>query len=57
MSKRTLIFMGLCMTLSASAWAVPKGDLLEGVRPGPDGMIDVLTVFAHQDDESIYGGG
>lgn len=37
--------------------AVPEGDLLAGIEPGPDGKIDVLTVFAHQDDESVYGGG
>ena len=36
---------------------VPHGDILDGVKPGPDGMIDILAVFAHQDDESIYGGG
>ena len=39
------------------AHALPEGDLLQGVQPGPDGKINILTVFAHQDDESIYGGG
>ena len=36
---------------------LPVGDLLEGVKPGPDGKIDVLTIFAHQDDETIEPGG
>jgi len=48
----------LIILISSSAMArEPVGDLLEGVNPGPDGMIDVLTVFSHQDDETIYGGG
>jgi len=41
----------------SAAAEIPAGDLLEGVEPGPDGKIDILTVFSHQDDESIYGGG
>jgi LmbE family N-acetylglucosaminyl deacetylase len=55
-----LIVSGL---LSALLWSfsaaarVPEGDLLEGLDPGPDGMIDILTVFAHQDDETIVEGG
>jgi len=36
---------------------LPEGDLLEGIQPGADGKIDILEVFSHQDDESIYGGG
>ena len=58
MGKRTLVVMfvvlGLCLPAAAR---VPEGDLLQGVTPGADGKIDILTVFAHQDDESIYGGG
>ncbi len=43
---------------SASVLArVPAGDLLEGVMPGPDGKIHVLTVFPHQDDETFFVGG
>jgi len=36
---------------------LPVGDLLSGVKPGPDGKIDVLAIFAHQDDETIEPGG
>ena len=55
--KRT-IFIILALLLSSPLYAaVTNGDLLAGVEPGPDGMIDVLTIFAHQDDESVYGGG
>jgi len=58
MNARTMIgiFLALWFSLPAAA-RVPEGDLLAGVTPGPDGKIDILTVFAHQDDESIYGGG
>jgi len=52
-----VLFLGLMAALPARALMVPAGDMLAGVRPGPDGKIDVLTVFAHEDDESIYGGG
>ncbi len=42
----------------ASVWPrVREGSLLEGVAPGPDGKIGVLTIFPHQDDESIYSAG
>jgi len=30
---------------------VPEASLLEGVKPGPDGRIDIVTMFPHQDDE------
>ena len=36
---------------------VPVGNLLDGVKPGADGKIDVLVVSPHPDDESIYSGG
>ncbi len=55
---KTLIAFASTLLLSFNALAlVPEGDMLEGVKPGPDGKIDVLLVFAHQDDESLYGGG
>jgi LmbE family N-acetylglucosaminyl deacetylase len=53
----TWFLFALLFSVSASAAKVPEGEILDGVEPGPDGMIDILTVFAHQDDESIYGGG
>lgn len=52
-----VVLLILLAPLPAFSLMVPEGDFLEGVEPGPDGMIDVLTVFAHPDDESIYGGG
>lgn len=52
----TLIAAIVLFAVPASA-RLPGGSLLDGVKPGGDGMIDVLTVFAHQDDETIYGGG
>jgi LmbE family N-acetylglucosaminyl deacetylase len=56
--KRILIGIILILLVSMPAFArVPEGDLLSPAQPGPDGKIDVLCVFAHQDDESIYGGG
>jgi LmbE family N-acetylglucosaminyl deacetylase len=36
---------------------VPTGSLLDGVRPGVDGKINVVTVFSHPDDETFYTGG
>ncbi|HUT54752.1 MAG TPA: PIG-L family deacetylase [bacterium] len=57
MKKVTLgVLMFLLLTFSVAA-AVPTGDPLAGVTPGPDGKIDVLTIFPHQDDESIFVGG
>ena len=56
----------LCIAIVASAFllgsqlaraAVPYCDLLARVAPGPDGKIDVLSVTAYPDDESIYAGG
>lgn len=48
----------LVLLISGPAYGrAPEGSLLSGVKAGPDGMIDVLAVFAHQDDESIFAGG
>ncbi len=52
-----VVLISVVFPLPAASLMVPEGDLMEGVEPGPDGKIDVLTVFAHPDDESIYGGG
>ena len=55
------IKIALVMVLLALAFAaraeVPVGSLLGGVRPGPDGKIDVITIFPHEDDETIFVGG
>jgi len=53
------IFLAYALFLFAfSAFAkIPEGDLLDEVKPDENGRIDILTVFSHQDDESIYGGG
>ncbi len=55
--KVVLLFVVVIMALPAASYALPQGDLLDGVAPGTDGMIDVVTVFAHPDDEVVYGGG
>jgi len=57
MKARMIMSLVAVLVIARAASAVPTGDLLDGLEPGPDGMIDVLTVFAHQDDESVYGGG
>ena len=46
----------LAFSMKAAA-AIPNGSLLDGVLPGPDGRIDVITMFPHQDDETIFVGG
>ncbi len=54
---RLLMVSVLILTANiAVAKAIPSGDLLEGVKPGPDGKIDVLTVFPHADDEMYCDG-
>jgi N-acetylglucosamine malate deacetylase 2 len=54
--KIMLVMALLALTFAARA-EVPVGDLLQGVRPGPDGMIDVITIYPHEDDETIFTGG
>lgn len=44
-------FLALCFFSFSVRAGIPTGDLLEGVKPGKDGKIDVLTVFPHPDDE------
>lgn len=36
---------------------VKTGSLLDGVKPGPDGKINVVTIMSHPDDETFYTGG
>lgn len=56
--KKYSIVLLVILTIAAPAFAnIPEGNLIDGIQPGQDGKIDVLTVFAHQDDETIYGGG
>jgi len=57
MKKIIISILALFLVGFSATARVPEGDLLEGVSPGPDGRIDVLTIFAHQDDESIHNGG
>lgn len=58
MKRKGSVFLFLVFLASAEvAWALPTGHLLDGVAPAEDGRINILAVFAHQDDESIYGGG
>ena len=47
--KKFIAAIGLTVAISARA-AVPAGSLLDGVKPGPDGKIDVVTIFPHPDD-------
>lgn len=57
MKKKLCVFLAVLFLSAPTYGRAPEGSLLAGVRPGPDGRIDVLTVFAHQDDESIFAGG
>jgi len=55
---RLSILIGILLLIAFSVSAkLPEGDLLAGVNPDENGRIDILLVFAHQDDESIYSGG
>ena len=57
MKFRLIALTAIILLSTAATAALPERDLLDGVNPGPDGMIDVLAVFAHQDDETFYAGG
>ena len=52
----TIVLLMLAIGIQAAA-AIPTGSLLDGVHPGPDGKINVITMFPHQDDETIFVGG
>jgi len=54
--RKAAALVVILMSLRAMA-RVPDGSLLEGVAPGPDGKIDVMTIFPHPDDEVDYSGG
>jgi len=54
--KKMMLCVMLVFACRVSA-GIPTGSLLEGVNPGADGKIDVLTIFPHPDDEVAYSGG
>ena len=54
--KIALVMVLLTLAFAARA-ELPVGSLLDGVKPGADGKIDVITIFPHQDDETIFAGG
>jgi LmbE family N-acetylglucosaminyl deacetylase len=45
------------MVFISACSKVPEGSLLDGVKPGLDGKINIVTVFSHPDDETFYTGG
>ena len=53
-AMKYLVGVLILLTAFAASARIPETDLLAGVVPGPDGKIDVLTVFAHPDDETFY---
>ena len=57
MKKAMMAGLALFLAASAATARVKPGDILAGVRPGADGKIDVVTIFPHQDDETIFVGG
>jgi len=57
MIRRVAIILLLIFFSWTGFARLPEGSLLDSVKPGPDGEIHVLTVFAHEDDETIHSGG
>jgi len=59
MKGKRVVFILTAVWLAAFpvSAGIPERSLLDGVRPDARGRINVLVVFAHQDDESIYEGG
>ena len=55
--KKTLTIFLLLFFAAGAAAGYKQVSLLDGIAPGPDGRIDVVTVFPHQDDESFWSGG
>lgn len=55
--RKALLVLFVLILSDDSLASIPLGNPLAGVLPDESGHIDVLTVFAHQDDETIYGGG
>jgi LmbE family N-acetylglucosaminyl deacetylase len=57
MKKAMTVFLAWLVFASVAAGRAKGGDILEGIQPGADGKIDVVTIFPHQDDETIFAGG
>jgi len=56
--KKILLAITVSLIFGLSAVAGELGsDLLQGINPGPDGKIDVITILPHEDDETIFVGG
>lgn len=55
--KITGLFSICLILLTARCVDAPRGDLLDGVKAGGVGRINVTAVFSHPDDESFYTGG
>ena len=56
--KRVVLVLVVVWLIGSAAWGRAKErDLLAGIQPGLDGRIDVVTIFPHQDDETIFAGG
>ncbi len=51
-----MVLLAVMFAFSSQA-RVPEGDLLEGVAPGPDGMIDVLNCTLTANTATSSGGG
>jgi len=56
--KKFLLAITVSLIVGVGAFAGQLGsDLLEAIKPGPDGKIDVITILPHEDDETIFVGG
>lgn len=55
--KKLFVVFALLVIGGLAAAAYQQGGLLDGIKPGADGRIDVVAVFPHQDDESFWAGG
>jgi N-acetylglucosamine malate deacetylase 2 len=56
--KKILFLAAMLLLFAFKAGAAAMGtDLLQGIKPGADGKIDVMTILPHEDDETIFVGG
>ena len=55
--KRVLFVCIAPLLFIFSCTSYPDKNPLDGVMPGSDGKIDVITIFSHPDDETFYVGG